>query len=138
MNDNSEPPRSGGRLRHARGDLVGGVRSLGVRVALDDFGAGYSSLTYLRQLPIDTMKIDRSFVSELPSNNQSGSIMASLQQLAQSLHLDVVAEGVETAEQARFLVDLGCTRLQGYHFARPMPAGDFGAWVARDLDRPHV
>lgn len=53
-------------------------------------------------------------------------------------HLDVVAEGVETAEQARFLVDLGCTRLQGYHFARPMPAGDFGAWVARDLDRPHV
>ena len=74
--------------------MVGGVRSLGERVALDDFGAGYSSLTYLRQLPIDTMKIDRSFVSELPSNNQSGSIMASLQQLAQSLHLDVVAEGV--------------------------------------------
>jgi diguanylate cyclase (GGDEF)-like protein len=114
------------------------LRALGVRVALDDFGAGYSSLTYLRQLPIDTMKIDRSFVSELPSNNQSGSIVASLQQLAQSLHLDVVAEGVETAEQARFLSDLGCTRLQGYHFARPMPAGDFGAWVAHDLDRAHL
>jgi diguanylate cyclase (GGDEF)-like protein len=114
------------------------LRSLGVRVALDDFGAGYSSLTYLRQLPIDTMKIDRSFVSELPSNSQSGSIVASLQQLAQSLHLDVVAEGVETAEQARFLVDLGCTRLQGYHFARPMPADDFGAWVAHDLDRSHL
>jgi diguanylate cyclase (GGDEF)-like protein len=114
------------------------LRAIGVRVALDDFGAGYSSLTYLRQLPIDTMKIDRSFVSELPSNSQSGSIVASLQQLAQSLHLEVVAEGVETAEQARFLSDLGCTRLQGYHFARPMPAADFGAWVARDLDRARL
>jgi diguanylate cyclase (GGDEF)-like protein len=114
------------------------LRAIGVRVALDDFGAGYSSLTYLRQLPIDTMKIDRSFVAELPSNSQSGSIVASLQQLAQSLHLEVVAEGVETAEQARFLSDLGCTRLQGYHFARPMPAADFGAWVARDLDRARL
>ena len=111
------------------------LREIGVRVALDDFGAGYSSLTYLRQLPIDTMKIDRSFVKKLPDNGQSGSIVASLLHLAKSLRLSVVAEGVETAEQASFLSNLGCDRLQGYHFARPMPAGDFIAWAAHDLDR---
>jgi diguanylate cyclase (GGDEF)-like protein len=107
------------------------LRKLGVRIALDDFGTGYSSLNYLRQLPIDTMKIDRSYICDLPGDEQSGSIVSSLQQLASSLHLDVVAEGVETAEQARFLADLGCDKLQGYHFARPMPNADFASWASK-------
>jgi diguanylate cyclase len=107
------------------------LRALGVRIALDDFGTGYSSLNYLRQLPIDTIKIDRSYICDLPNNVQAGSIVASLQQLAMSLHLDVVAEGVETAAQASFLADLGCEKLQGYYFARPMPNANFAAWASQ-------
>jgi diguanylate cyclase (GGDEF)-like protein len=120
-------------------DLNGGaavltqLRAIGVSIALDDFGTGYSSLNYLRQLPIDTMKIDRSYISELPGNAQSSSIVASLHQLAASLGLDVVAEGVETAEQAAFLADLGCAKLQGFHFARPMPSDQFEQWVSNNL-----
>jgi diguanylate cyclase (GGDEF)-like protein len=108
--------------------VLNDLRALGVRVALDDFGTGFSSLNYLRQLPIDTMKIDRSYINELPGDLQSGSIVSSLQQLATSLHLEVVAEGVETAEQVEFLSALGCTKLQGFYFAKPMPSDTFIEW----------
>jgi EAL domain-containing protein (putative c-di-GMP-specific phosphodiesterase class I) len=100
------------------------LRALGVRIAIDDFGTGFSSLSYLRRLPADVLKIDRSFVADLPGSRSSAGLVASIIELARTLHLDVVAEGVETDAQRRCLVDLGCGLAQGYLFARPGPAED--------------
>jgi diguanylate cyclase (GGDEF)-like protein len=107
------------------------VRALGARVALDDFGTGYSSLTHLRALPIDLVKIDQSFVADLvPSLNASrwrrasGSLVAAILRLTESLGITSVAEGVETEEQLRILTELGCDLAQGHLFSRPMPAED--------------
>jgi diguanylate cyclase (GGDEF)-like protein len=105
------------------------LRKIGVHVALDDFGTGFSSINYLRQLPIDTMKIDGSYVGELGETQQANSVLASLIHLAGSLDLDVVAEGVETDSQAEHLRSLGCPKLQGYLIGRPMPAAEFDIWV---------
>jgi len=91
----------------------------GVRIAIDDFGTGYSSLAALAELPIDTLKIDKSFIDNLPSDEGRGFVNA-IMQLAQTLHLDTIAEGVEDHEQRRDLQALGCTRIQGYLFAQPM------------------
>ena len=102
------------------------VRSLGVRIALDDFGTGFSSLGYLARLPIDVLKLDRSFVSELSSPNESA-LFQGIVMLAHSLELIAVAEGVETTEQLAVLRDAGCERGQGYLFAKPMPAEQMGA-----------
>lgn len=102
-----------------------GVRALaaqGVRLAIDDFGTGYSSLTYLQKLPVRIVKIDRSFVAEITSDAKSRAMTQAVIDLGTALDLDVVAEGVETAEQARVLVDLGCPMAQGYYFGRPAPA----------------
>ncbi|MGY1631637.1 putative bifunctional diguanylate cyclase/phosphodiesterase [Geodermatophilus sp. SYSU D01186] len=99
------------------------LRTLGVRIAIDDFGTGYSSLSYLRRLPADIVKIDRSFVQELGTGNRSTTLVASIIELARSLHLDVVAEGVETPEQQAVLGRLACSHAQGYLFGRPAPAG---------------
>jgi diguanylate cyclase (GGDEF)-like protein len=109
--------------------VLGELRLLGVRVALDDFGTGFSSINYLRQLPIDTMKIDGSYVGELGESLQADAVVASLMRLAESLEVEVVAEGVETDSQADLLRSLGCPRLQGYLVGRPMPAAEFAAWV---------
>jgi diguanylate cyclase (GGDEF)-like protein/PAS domain S-box-containing protein len=97
---------------------------LGVRLAIDDFGTGYSSLAYLKNFPVHKLKIDQSFVRDLSSGEQSVGIVRTIISLAQTLRLEVLAEGVETPEQHRQLVDLGCQYLQGYLFARPMPAAD--------------
>ncbi|WP_245853462.1 putative bifunctional diguanylate cyclase/phosphodiesterase [Geodermatophilus sabuli] len=99
------------------------LRTTGVRIAIDDFGTGYSSLSYLRRLPADIVKIDRSFVQELGTGNRSTTLVASIIELARSLHLDVVAEGVETPEQQAVLGRLACSHAQGYLFGRPAPAG---------------
>jgi diguanylate cyclase (GGDEF)-like protein len=101
---------------------LGALRALGIAVAIDDFGTGFSSLSYLRRLPADLIKIDRSFVSDLTSGGSSATLVASILELARTLGLDVVAEGVETDEQRRVLRDLGCASAQGYLFARPAPA----------------
>jgi diguanylate cyclase (GGDEF)-like protein len=98
------------------------IRALGVRIAIDDFGTGYSSLSYLRRLPADIVKIDRSFVQELGNGGASTTLVASIIELARSLHLEVVAEGVETAEQHALLGSLSCSHAQGYLFGRPQPA----------------
>jgi len=98
------------------------LRSLGIAIAIDDFGTGFSGLSYLHRLPADVLKIDRSFVSDLPDGGSSATLIASVIQLAGTLGLDVVAEGVETEQQRRALAALECGHAQGYYFARPQPA----------------
>lgn len=98
------------------------LKELGPRIAIDDFGTGYSSLAYLRRFPIDTLKIDRSFLQDIPSDADSSVLTAAVIALSHSMHLNVVAEGVETDEQRDFLVSHHCQRLQGYWFAKPQPA----------------
>ena len=98
------------------------LRALGVRIAIDDFGTGFSGLSYLRHLPADIIKIDRSFVSDLPTGRSATTLITSIVELARTLGLDVVAEGVETEDQRRALRELDCAQAQGYLFARPEPA----------------
>ncbi|WP_035051776.1 putative bifunctional diguanylate cyclase/phosphodiesterase [Andreprevotia chitinilytica] len=104
------------------------LRSLGVRIAIDDFGTGYSSLSQLKALPIDCLKIDRAFISEI-ANGQGGMFAETIVALGRRLGLDTIAEGVETAEQAGFLRALGCTEAQGFHYAKPMPLDKLIAWI---------
>jgi diguanylate cyclase (GGDEF)-like protein len=98
------------------------LRRLGIRIAIDDFGTGFSGLSYLRHLPADIIKIDRSFVSDLPSGRSATTLITSIVELARTLGLDVVAEGVETEDQRQALRTLDCAQAQGYLFARPEPA----------------
>lgn len=97
-----------------------GLKSLGVGLKIDDFGTGYSSLQYLTRLPFDTLKIDRSFVTHMCYDGQSHDVIRTIADLARSLNLEVVAEGVESSEQAAELLLLGCGFAQGYHFSRPL------------------
>ncbi|MEV6636655.1 EAL domain-containing protein [Actinoplanes sp. NPDC051470] len=105
------------------------LRSHGVRIAVDDFGTGYSSLHYLTRLPVDILKIDRSFVAELDGTSHGSAITEAVIRLSQVLHLSTVAEGVETPEQAAELAMLGCDTGQGYLFAKPMTATDAAAFI---------
>jgi predicted signal transduction protein with EAL and GGDEF domain len=106
------------------------LRRIGVPIAMDDFGTGYSSLAYLRQLPIDVLKIDRSFVMTADQDESGKEIVKMIVGLADTLKLDVVAEGVETEHQAEVLRACGCLAAQGYLFARPQPAADFEKWMS--------
>ena len=101
------------------------LKRLGVRIAMDDFGTGYSSLSYLKRFPIDSLKLDRSFVRDLPDDLDDAAISSAVLAMARSLDLTVTAEGVETAEQLEFLVARGCERVQGYYFSKPLSADDF-------------
>ena len=98
------------------------LKALGVRIAIDDFGTGYSSLSYLKRFPIDSLKIDRSFVTELPGNQEDASIAQAVITMAHALRLKVVAEGVENEAQLEFLAEHTCDEMQGYYFSRPMAA----------------
>ena len=104
--------------------------ALGVKVAIDDFGTGYSSLSYLRQFTVDRLKIDQSFVHDLPGNIDAESIAAAIVAMGLSLGLRIIAEGVETEAQAEFLQRISCNEGQGYLYAWPMAAREFEAWVA--------
>ena len=106
------------------------LRELGVRIVLDDFGTGYSSLSYLKHLPLDTIKIDRSFVAGLEATADR-SIVEAVIALAHGLGIGVVAEGIETDIQRRRLIELGCDLGQGYLFSRPVPARDAGRLLKR-------
>jgi EAL domain-containing protein (putative c-di-GMP-specific phosphodiesterase class I) len=98
------------------------LKEFGIQVSLDDFGTGYSSLSYVRRLPLDKIKIDRSFINDLRHDGESGSIVSAIIAMAHSLGLIVVAEGVETEEQAQFLRSHGCDQFQGFLFSNPVPA----------------
>ncbi|HEX5476335.1 MAG TPA: GGDEF domain-containing phosphodiesterase, partial [Burkholderiales bacterium] len=104
-----------------------GLKSLGVALSVDDFGTGYSSLAYLKDLPIDTLKIDRSFVCEIGAGADEGVIAQAILSLGHALHLKVIAEGVETDAQLRFLRRHGCDEVQGFFYGEPVPAAAHAA-----------
>ena len=107
-------------------DQLHALRALGVQIAIDDFGTGYSSLSYLKRYPIQRLKIDKSFVDGIGEEGGDDlAIIRAIIGLAQALHLELTAEGVETATQAQVLTALGCHEMQGYHFAKPMAAVEF-------------
>ena len=103
-------------------ELLDVIRSRGVRLAIDDFGTGYSSMSLMKKFPVDTIKIDRSFVQDLPHDAEDRAIAEAIIGMGKALGLTVVAEGVETVEQAAFLRDHGCDEMQGYLFSKPVPA----------------
>jgi EAL domain-containing protein (putative c-di-GMP-specific phosphodiesterase class I) len=101
------------------------IREMGVTIAIDDFGTGFSSLSYLAKLPVDTLKIDRSFVIDMTESPEGLALVSTIINLAHSLKLKVVAEGVETEEQSSLLRLLNCDEMQGYLFSKPLPAETF-------------
>lgn len=118
-------------------EILKTVRALGVQVAIDDFGTGYSSLSYLRRLPINQIKLDRSFIEELTLDDQNAAIVQSIIHLAHQLDLDVVAEGVETLNQAQLLYQQGCDLLQGFFYAKPAPLTELKPlYLSMESDHP--
>lgn len=116
-------------------EVLAALRALGIRVWIDDFGTGHSSFARLRELPVDGVKVDRSFVAGAPHNDSDRIVLQSIVELVRSLDLESIAEGVEDEQHLELLRTLGCRTAQGYHIARPMPAGDLAAWM-RARERP--
>jgi diguanylate cyclase (GGDEF)-like protein len=123
----TESMLTGDTDRHIR--ILNAIKELGAGLSIDDFGTGYSSLSYLSRFPIDELKIDRSFIIDVPKNPQDSAIVKAIIAMAQSLHLSVVAEGVEDEAQVEYLQTLDCDIIQGYYFSRPLPAADFYAFM---------
>ena len=111
------------------------LKALGVRISLDDFGTGYTSLAQLKGLPVDKMKIDRCFIADLPHDRKSAAITRAIVQLAQGLGIQVVAEGVETDAQRRFLAEHGCDALQGHAISEPLAFEALQAWAEARAQR---
>ena len=109
-------------------DIMKKCGDYGVCFAIDDFGTGYSSLTYVKQLPTNTLKIDQSFVRDLPHSDEDMGIVAGIVEIASIFNSYIIAEGVETADQARCLQSVGCEYAQGYYYARPMAVADAQSW----------
>jgi EAL domain-containing protein (putative c-di-GMP-specific phosphodiesterase class I) len=114
--------------RRAR-EVLEQLRELGLRIAVDDYGTGYCALAYLRDLPIDELKIDRSFIAHITADPRSAAIVQSTVELAHALGLKLVAEGVEEQDALVALAAFGCDYAQGYHFSRPLTADAFAAWA---------
>jgi EAL domain-containing protein (putative c-di-GMP-specific phosphodiesterase class I) len=114
------------------------LHAVGITVAIDDFGVGYSSLSYLKDFPIDQLKMDRSFVQNLPHSGNDAKIARHIVDMAHSLGLSVIAEGVETSEQLQFLKGIGCDEVQGYLLSRPVPAEDFERLLQQPIPFPFV
>ena len=125
--------------------LLGQLKEMGVHLAMDDFGTGYSSLAYLKRFPVDSIKIDRSFIQGLPGDEEDATITQAVIAMAHSLRLRTIAEGVETAEQLAFLERLGCDEIQGYYFSKPLPFAELQQFLAAHPPRstpvratPHI
>jgi diguanylate cyclase (GGDEF)-like protein len=114
---------------------LGQIHDLGVELSIDDFGTGYSSLAYLKDLPVDELKIDRAFIHHMLDNPKDANIVQATIQLAHSLGLFVVAEGIENETMWEKLANFGCDKAQGYYMARPMPSGDIPDWITHHGDR---
>jgi EAL domain-containing protein (putative c-di-GMP-specific phosphodiesterase class I) len=116
-------------MTHARKtiSILKRLKMLGIRISVDDFGTGYSSLAYVKRFPIDVLKIDRSFVMDVITNPANAAITTAIIEMAHSLDVRVVAEGVETVEQLDFLRERGCDEIQGYYFARPLPPSEISS-----------
>jgi EAL domain-containing protein (putative c-di-GMP-specific phosphodiesterase class I) len=114
------------------------LKALGLRLVLDDFGTGYSSLAYLRRFPIDGLKIDRRFIAAMDESAEDRTIVEAIVKMAAGLQIDVVAEGVETLQQAGSLMRLGCLHAQGFYYAKPMPAAEVTHVIDTKLPRAHA
>ncbi|MBY0341702.1 MAG: EAL domain-containing protein, partial [Rhodocyclaceae bacterium] len=110
------------------------LKQMGVRIAIDDFGTGYSSLAYLKRFSVDVLKIDQSFTRGIVDNEDDLAIVNAIIQMAHSLGLNTIAEGVETQASSELLERYGCNEGQGYLFARPMPAAEFADYLRRELN----
>ena len=113
-------------------DVLLALNRLSIRVAMDDFGTGYSSLAYLRKFPIQLLKIDRAFIKDLLRNPEDQAIVKAIIAMAHTLKIEVIAEGVETAEQVDFLRVHGCDEVQGFLYSKPVPAEEFAELLARN------
>ncbi len=113
--------------------ILNGLKDIGVRLSIDDFGTGYSSLAYLKRFPIDTLKIDRSFVRDIVKSTTDPAIVGTIVNLAESLGFDTIAEGVETQEQADMLRQQRCTRIQGFLISRPLPVDQFETFLGNSV-----
>jgi diguanylate cyclase len=111
------------------------VRNMGLRIAIDDFGTGYSSLAYIGRLPVNSLKIDKSFIHNVVNEPDKASIVSTIISLGHALRLEVIAEGVETEQQAQLLRLLRCDQIQGYLISRPVPADDIAALLKSDQQR---
>jgi EAL domain-containing protein (putative c-di-GMP-specific phosphodiesterase class I) len=114
--------------------ILEAVKRMGVRLAIDDFGVGYSSLTHLKRFPIDTLKVDRSFIRDIPQDPEDKAIAEAIIAMGKSLNLTVVAEGVETLEQHSFLREHECDEMQGYYFSKPIPSELFAQLLRRSVE----
>ena len=114
-------------------DVLNQLHDIGVSLSIDDFGTGYSSLSYLRQLPVNRIKIDRSFIAEIDTTDAAAAIARAVVTLGQSLGLEVVAEGVETASQLQYLKDINCDEAQGFLYSRPVPPEEFELYIRESL-----
>ena len=115
--------------------ILARLRGLGVRLSIDDFGTGYSSMGYLKRFPIRSLKVDRSFVRDIPHDRDDCAIAGAIVALAHQLELDVVAEGVENVEQLRFLAQHDCHVQQGFYFSPALASDEFEAWVRQHHGR---
>lgn len=110
-------------------ELFHRIRDKGFKISVDDFGTGYSSLSYLKRFPLNILKVDKSFVDGLPQDEEDISISSAIINLAHSLNMQVIAEGVETKEQLTFLKEQGCNMVQGYYYSKPLPIHELEAWI---------
>jgi EAL domain-containing protein (putative c-di-GMP-specific phosphodiesterase class I) len=116
--------------------ILTGLKAMGIRIAIDDFGTGYSSLSTLQRFPLDTIKIDRSFIRDIATLTKDSSLTDAIIAMGKSLSLTVVAQGVETKEQAEFLREHACDELQGFYFKKPLPAGQFAELLQVEMAAP--
>ena len=114
------------------------LKAQGLRISLDDFGSGFSSLNLITQLPLDALKIDKSFVDNTPTNRRSTMVVSKIVEMARELNIEVVAEGVEELRQTQALADMGCTHVQGYVVCRPVPVQELLQFLAEWKPMPRL